>query len=443
VAASLSFISLIALCASAGDARANGRFPQANQLAVDPSDASRIVIRGTYGAVQSNDAGKTWRWICEESLGFVGIFDPAIALPSNGAILVGLPDALTRSTDRGCNFGKVAGPPEKKYVIDLAVFPPDPKRVVFVTSPVNTAPGTQATFATSTDDGASWVEGTPLPEDFQPYTVEIAPSRAERVYASGRGPFPLFGIVARSDDGGATWEQVTFDLKGHLGVYISAIDKTNPDILYARFDGEPGDSLRVSTDRGTSWQEIFAGKGELLGFAMSPDGTKIAIGGPTDGVHVAKTSDRVFTKASNFGARCLTWAAAGLYGCGAEASDGFSAGISVDDGKTYTALFRAKDLEPLACPQGSTTQSTCPAAWPEVQRSLLGGPDAGADAAPANDASMPDAGPPPPPPATTTCGCRAAPREPSLFHGALLPAVVALCCGLRRRRRLARDEVSE
>ena len=85
-----------------------------------------------------------------------------------------------------------------------------------------------------------------MPEDFEPYTVEIAPSRKERIYASGRGPFPLFGVIARSDDGGGSWETSSFELKGTRGVYISAVDPANPDVLYARLDGDPGDTLRVS-----------------------------------------------------------------------------------------------------------------------------------------------------------------------------------------------------
>src|SRR4051794_34190183 len=56
-----------------GTARANGRYPLASQLVVDPLDPDHLVARTTFGVLSSADAGATWRWVCEEALGALEI----------------------------------------------------------------------------------------------------------------------------------------------------------------------------------------------------------------------------------------------------------------------------------------------------------------------------------------------------------------------------------
>src|SRR5262245_35467226 len=46
--------------AASSPASANGRFPAAGQVAVDPSDSEHIVLRTTYGILQTTDGGTTW-----------------------------------------------------------------------------------------------------------------------------------------------------------------------------------------------------------------------------------------------------------------------------------------------------------------------------------------------------------------------------------------------
>ena len=62
---SLTAVSLVAaLFVATPSARANGRFPGASQLVVDPSNDQRIVVRATFGVLQTTDRGATWRWVC-------------------------------------------------------------------------------------------------------------------------------------------------------------------------------------------------------------------------------------------------------------------------------------------------------------------------------------------------------------------------------------------
>jgi hypothetical protein len=69
-------------------ASANGRFPSASQLALDPKDPSHLVLAATFGILESSDAGKTWGWICEGVVGYSSTEDPAIAVTANGTVYV-------------------------------------------------------------------------------------------------------------------------------------------------------------------------------------------------------------------------------------------------------------------------------------------------------------------------------------------------------------------
>ena len=42
-------------------AAANGRMPGANDVMFDPNDPQHLVLRATFGVVQSFDGGKTWQ----------------------------------------------------------------------------------------------------------------------------------------------------------------------------------------------------------------------------------------------------------------------------------------------------------------------------------------------------------------------------------------------
>src|SRR5258706_6849694 len=70
-------------------AQANGRYPLANQLVVDPGAPDHLVARTTFGLLSSHDTGKSWTWICEDALGALdNSEDPAIAVTADGSILV-------------------------------------------------------------------------------------------------------------------------------------------------------------------------------------------------------------------------------------------------------------------------------------------------------------------------------------------------------------------
>ena len=81
-----SAVALGALMLLAGAAaRANGRYPLADQLVIDPENPAHIVARATFGLLDSDDGGKNFRWVCETAIGYFGVEDPPIAVTAKGS----------------------------------------------------------------------------------------------------------------------------------------------------------------------------------------------------------------------------------------------------------------------------------------------------------------------------------------------------------------------
>lgn len=411
------------LVTSSRRALANGRFPQATQLVVDPSNPARIVVRTTFGLLSSVDAGATWRWICEEQVGFSGTFDPAIAIAGDGSLLAGLPDGLSHTQTGGCKWARSLAL-GKEWIVDLAVDRREPGHVIAVNAPIDLGlPGFQAFLAHSRDDGLTWsFAAGRLPEDLAPTTVELAPSRPERVYAAGVGAFKAFAVVARSDDAGATWAEASFDMRGATAPYVAAVAPDDPDRVWLRLDSIGPHALLFSADGGRRFDQVLEAP-ELLGFALSPDGARVAVGGPSSGLSVASTADRVFAKTSATRVRCLTWTKEGLWACGDDAADGFAIGLSVDGGKTFTPKLRLADLQPLGC-----VREVCAKAWANVSAQIAPPKDAGVI-----DAATPDAPAPTSAPRASGggCGCGTGRRADASSPWA---AALAALAALRRRR---------
>jgi photosystem II stability/assembly factor-like uncharacterized protein len=355
----------------ANAAFANGRFPSAGHVEVDPADPAHVVLRATYGLVVTRDGGSKWHWICESAMSFSGIWDPPIGITAGGSVLVGLADGLSVSTPDGCNFSR-ASALEGKLVTDLAVDKTNPARAVVLTSvPLG------ATFDTrlySTEDGgASFVQvGNVFPENLRGLTVDLAPSDPNVIYVSGvlTGPVPL-GVVLHSSDGGISYAMSLMPGSDEdRAPFIGAVDPQNASRVYVRYDGLPG-QLLVSEDAGTTWQTIFSGEGSLLGFALSPDGQTLVVGGEKDGVWRSPAPNWAFEKTSTLHARCLRWAEAGIYACTEQVLEGFSVGFSVTNGSTFGPLSKLSDLcGPVDCPASSVTASTCTPQWPALRDTL-------------------------------------------------------------------------
>ncbi len=353
----------------AGPAAANGRYPAAGLIALDPSDPQHIVIRATYGLLSTSDGGATWTWLCEQSVGFSDNEDPMVAMTKNGTLLAGVFKGLSVSTDRGCDWAFVGGELTDRYVVDLSTEKGAPERAVAILSNGIGGGKFNTQVYETGDDGATWTQaGVSLPEEFLGLSIDVAPSDTQRIYVTGRYAAPDYtGVVQRSFDRGQTWER--FDITGADDThppYLSAIDPSNPDVLYVRLDAAEADSLVVSKDAGATWTAVFQETGSLLGFALSPDGKKVAIGGDKDGLWIAPTDTLAFTKVADLRVKCLLWTPDALFTCADEFKDGFQIGVSNDEGKTFSPFQHLQEVCPMECPADTKTAELCPKQWGAV-----------------------------------------------------------------------------
>ncbi len=434
-------------------ASANGRFPFASQLVVDPGDAKHLALRTTYGLLQSTDGGAKWTWVCEASVGYGGIVDPPLAITKDGTLLAGLPDGLSVSHDRGCSFAFAAGELKGQLVVDVSAEKGDPSHAVALGSTL-VGDNVHVVLGTSSDNGKTWTTlGTPIPDLFIAQTLDVAPSDPQRVYVSGTMGGPMLpdggtgspvAVLERSDDRGVTWQRLPIAEANGEVPYIGAIDPKTPDRLYVRVDRDIKDALLYTDDGGKTWKHAIDFVADMLGFALSPDGSQIAVGGTKDGLRIAKTSDMVFAPAAarppalssclpSYMVRCLAWANEGLYVCGSEYCDGFTVGLIEADGKLAKQLYHLVELEQLSCPKGTPTATMCPEFWPGTQ-DLLGAGDAGTD-----DASFPDAGATTPPGNSKGCGgCTTSSREDDRDLLGIVFVSLGISLGLVRRRGVKR-----
>jgi hypothetical protein len=413
------------LLLEAGTSRANGRYPSADHLVVNPTNPSHMMMRTTYGVLQTVDNGWTWQWICEGamSLPLTSPFDPPLELLGDGTAVLSLQFAgVETSRDRGCSWTVAGGDLAGRLVTDLTAHPNNTAGLFAIASTYRSDwPGYEVFIAETADYGRTWRRvgdnsgGNPdagaysLPRNLIVHSFEVARRDPNRIYVSGReltptgnlGKFMFLRLESRS----GTWSQSDYKIpaawaaedggSNAIGAYIAGIDPNNADRVYLRLlknlaipDLSPG-ALYVSHDKGQSWGEPLAiTEGPMLGFALSPDGSKLAYGTcsgkrddngnllPGGAVYVGRAPGGPFAKMVDMQNRCLKWTAAGLYACGTEgpsaAYDRFSLALSTDEGRTFTPKYaRAKTCQ-LTCPAGTQVGTTCPAAWPATQTNICG-----------------------------------------------------------------------
>lgn len=375
LAAVISLISAPAL--------ANGRYPNADMLIVDPGDPDHLALRATFGTLVSSDQGQHWSWICEEAIGYTGLRDPAITVLAGGNLLHAFLGNITLSGAQGCSFGAVPFNPEGRFAVDLTLDPADPSHAWVLASGLL---GRRQASLLEVSDSAS--PPRLVAEDFVPNTIEVARSRPQRIYVVGfNGRYESTLLV--SDDRGESWEARPIServdgalrpLYPALPMYLSAVAPADPDTLYVRVDDGTSDHLIVSRDAGLSFVEVLTIPTEMLGFALSPDGSRLAAGGPDVRLQVASTTDFAFAPAADIKSlRCLTWAEAGLFACAQESLDSWTLARSTDGGGSFTPLWHVQDLVPLECDASTTTGSMCPRVWLDVSAQI------GADLVPSDD----------------------------------------------------------
>lgn len=334
------------------------------RLAVDPDNADHLYasisrgrggtrrvsppIHSTYGLWESKDGGVTWTLLKAAPAMSLGATDVRID-PQNTKNLYSSfwGDKIYKSTDAGATWNPIMnGLPTDA---DFSFGPPGPTRFsIGLSHPAGAANATlytgfdwtdaahqhhnAARIFKSTDEGATWAQvatgAGPLDtvlgycgtQCFYDNVVEVDPTRPDIVYVAGSFgysmPIPSGGIF-RSDDGGATWKNLGWDL--HPDFHAVAFDPNNPDNVLIGNDGgvwfspDRGGRLNPSDDPSTAdFQNFDLNGGGLMitqftSIGLNPTRTARIWGGSQDNGTERKSavSNTWFDLASGDGGQVL------------------------------------------------------------------------------------------------------------------------------------------
>jgi hypothetical protein len=428
--AASAMIAALALAAGTGAARANGRAPLTNGIAFRPGDAHSIYVRATFGLLVSHDDGCSFRWVCEQAIGYGGEFDPKYAIAADGTIFATTFKGLRVSRDGGCTWSTATA---EIWVdaIDIG-----PTGDVWIAS-AETARASDV--YRSRDNGMTFDHRGMHSPNIWWKSVKVARTDANRVYVTGyqvAGP-PLDdgGLqqpqahFLRSDDGGDTWTEepltgVAFNATPI--VLVRAVDPANADVLLMSSLGAngAGDRLYRSSDGGVTFTEVLVTQENIRDVVFHKG--KVIVATLTKGSFESIDGGQTFTQitgAPQLG--CLGEQGDNLVGCGANWQPDFMAVTRAPDTAGWQRVFRFVELAgPVSCPAGTTVAEKCDPLWPALR-------DQFAATGPTCNAPPPD-GPPAVEPKDPggCCDSGADPRAALALGGLVLAFVI-----LRRPRR--------
>jgi photosystem II stability/assembly factor-like uncharacterized protein len=237
-------------------------------LVVDPVTSSTLYAVSTKndGAVyKSTDGGQTWTMHPLATSGGSALFlalDPISPSTVYAVTAYGPGRGILKSMDAGDTWS----------VLDTGPFPfSDPGGTTFLLAIAPTNPATVYTgyfyrllpsghLAKSTDGGATWnaLDAGLTYVDVRALTIDpVVPSR---IYAGMSGA-PDAVPVFKSAEAGATWTSIAqLDLGGQWSCWITSllVDPTNPNVIYAAANGEASYSaVFKTTDAGAKWAGTY------------------------------------------------------------------------------------------------------------------------------------------------------------------------------------------
>lgn len=256
----LALASLL-VAGSLATAHGNGRAPQTVGLYPKPGEPQTVYLATTFGLLVTTDEGCTFRWMCEQSIGYGGTWDPTYAIGSDGTIFATTFEGLRVSRDGGCTFETATAQlpmADPNRIADIWIDALDigPTGEIWV--------GTAETGHTndifvSADNGVSFTSRGMLSPEIWWKSVKVAPSNPATVYITG---YQVAGTpqayLYRTTNGGMQWTPSPLANVSYAAtpvLRVKAIDPTNPDVVYKTSESAnaPGDRLYRSTDGGMTW----------------------------------------------------------------------------------------------------------------------------------------------------------------------------------------------
>ncbi len=370
---------------------ANGRPPGTSSITFRQGHESDVAVGLTFGFVISHDGGTTWQWMCEDAIGYKGMYDPRFAYSSSGALFATTFDGLKAARD-SCTFGATPG---GVTFASTAALGPDHAVYYAAAQSADMLHGLAADFSIykSTDDGMTFpaaARGTPATTVNWWQSLQVAPSDPQRLYLSGYSYTPDPGgtgtvktqLLYQSKDGGKDWTPLpitAFTVAPNSAIDIVGIAPDNPDHVYVRvelYDNTQSDAIWRSSDAGLTWKQIDSKNASIGAFVV-----RAALNGQIKhdliagtqmlGAEISHDDGDTWTPLANSPhMNCLVENAAGeLWACtqnyAAPSVPSDDAGImKTTDLTTWTKVLRYQDLtEAVTCGAGTIQHDTCVAMW--------------------------------------------------------------------------------
>ena len=372
------------LAVASGTAFANGRAPGTSTINFERNNETHIAAGMTFGVVITNDGGTTWNWMCEEAVGYGGMYDPDYAFASSGKLFATTFDGLKVNSD-GCTYAPSSlspAPPTVKFFSSVTISQASGALFAAAADPLDNK------IYKSTDDGASFpikpVPAGGMANDWY-QSIEAAPSDANVVYVSGyrlTAGLPKVFLLWKSIDGGATYNALPgsgqqSNVNGILAkpnstIEIAAISRTDAAHVYARVtlaDNATSDAIYRSLDGGQTWSKILEKQGAIA-FVARANGDLVA---GTQSLGAFKATETGTATLPTFTAltgaphiNCLAentagevWACTQNYGSPSIPTDGFGI-MKTTDLTTWTGVLKFQNLnEPVTCGLGTAQKDRC------------------------------------------------------------------------------------
>jgi MYXO-CTERM domain-containing protein len=441
------FRVVLALLVVAGVARANGRSPQTIGVYPKPGEPQTLYLATTFGLLETKDEGCTFRWMCEQNIGYGGTWDPHYAIGSDGTIFATTYEGLRISRDGGCSFETATASlpmADPNRIADIWIDALDigPTGEVWVGTAET---GHSNDVFVSADNGATFAPRGMMSPEIWWKSVKVAPTNPAIVYISG---YQVAGTPTayafRTSNGGMQWTPSPLTGVQYAAtpvLRIKAVDPIDPDVVYMASEGANppgGDRLYRSADGGMTWTEVLATSATVHDVVIR-DGTHVVVatqirttssvmGGPAYQSSNAGMSFEPMTAAPQLA--CVAKRADGtLFGCGANWDPDFKAmARSTDGGATWEKVWRFVEIAgAVQCTDGTVQRDTCelalwdcPSCSTDLKRQFgAKGPACGAQGSD-----------PPVPPPKKGC-CSAGSGGPT----AMVSLLLVFAAGLTRRRR--------
>lgn len=371
-------LALLALMSAT--AEGNGRPPVTNGLVLQPGAPDSIYVRSTFGLLVSRDQGCTFKWICEQNIGYGGTFDPKYRVTTDGTIFATTFSGLRVSRDGGCSFNTAtaelpAGDPNRIADIWIDALDVGPTGAVWVATAET---GKANDVYRSTDNAVTFTpRGLSSPTIWWK-SLRVAPSDSRRIYVTGYevGATPK-AHLRRSEDDGENWipsNLSTMTFNATPIVMVVAVDRQNPQVLFVSSIGSnppDGDRLYRSTDGGVTFAEVLATTQPIADVVIRDAMTTYVVAGKGGAF---RSTDGGATFQPLLGApelACLDVTPTGeLVGCAANWDPDFKAVARSVDGTTWEKVWRFVELDgPLECPAGTPGRDVCgDQMWPALKQ---------------------------------------------------------------------------